>query len=747
MPIAPQTRIDPLHAFMAGAFVAGSPLPCPLVATRFDVMIDAGLAVVTMRRTFRNAEPHSIEATITFPVPVHAALFALEVRIGERVLKARAQRKNAAREHYEAALDRGKIAILHEEVLRGVHMLSVGHIAPGDEIEVRATWAMTLTNLNGRGRLRIPLTVGDIYGRSGLSDSDALIHGGPLQTGMLTVDCRDGTATLLGGRLEDRQAAIALNAPIDIDVVGWSPRELHGRAADGSAVALRIEPYAGGDAALDVALMVDHSGSMGELCTSLVAGVTKHDVVLGAITALAPQIGASDAIDLWEFDDGLRHVGSTPNVPLRDLVRQLAGPDGGTEIGRALQGVLAGAPARDVLLVTDGKSHALDVQALARCGRRFSVVLVGADSLEAYVGHLAALTGGEIFVAAGPDFAAMLDAAVRSLRVPRRPARIEDGEVRERRAGMEIAARWHAAGEAVAPTIEARAVAALAASLRLPTLAEEAAAMLAEAEGLVTHLTSLVLVDEDAAAQQGIPATRKIALPSPDTFDAAPVRSFLRAASRPVVASPASRAMAAPPDEEMRQRRMAAEETARPAAEAGRRYEEEASRKFERLFDDSLYGTAPEQAPPSADEERATKGRSPRKPKVESRRRSKRSLLHWYRVMLGLAPAEPSDLDIAALGVRIDWNFAPQRLQGGDLSSIAPDLAQLIHGLAREPGIVEAAGRFGCEPVVLVIALLARSAARRSRAAERIARAILGDRPTDDIEAHLTRHLREMAPA
>jgi hypothetical protein len=40
---------------------------------------------------------------------------------------------------------------------------------------------------------------------------------------------------------------------------------------------------------------------------------------------------------------------------------------------------------------------------LARRGRRISVVLVGEDSLEANVGHLAALTGGDIFVSAGAD--------------------------------------------------------------------------------------------------------------------------------------------------------------------------------------------------------------------------------------------------------------------------------------------------------------------------------------------------------
>src|SRR3984957_14798208 len=116
MPIASPTMIDPLHAFMAGAYVAGTPRPCPLVSTRFDVTIDAGLALVVMTRTFRNAETDGIEATITFPLPVHATLFALEARIGRRALAARATRKTAARRAYEEAIDRGKGAVLHEEI-------------------------------------------------------------------------------------------------------------------------------------------------------------------------------------------------------------------------------------------------------------------------------------------------------------------------------------------------------------------------------------------------------------------------------------------------------------------------------------------------------------------------------------------------------------------------------------------------------------------------------------------------------
>src|SRR5262249_56122498 len=130
-----------------------------------DVLVGGGVAVVTRSRSLRNGGSESIEATITFPVPVHATLFALKARIGDRVLDARAKRKDAARADYEGALERGKTAVLHEEVLRGVHMLSVGHVAPGVDIEVQSSFTVALTNLNGRGTVRIPLTVGDIYGR------------------------------------------------------------------------------------------------------------------------------------------------------------------------------------------------------------------------------------------------------------------------------------------------------------------------------------------------------------------------------------------------------------------------------------------------------------------------------------------------------------------------------------------------------------------------------------------------------
>jgi hypothetical protein len=531
--------IDPLHAFVDGAFVAGTERAIPLIATRFDVRIAHGLAIVSTTRTFRNDEPASIEATITFPIPVHAVLFALEARIDGRVLKAKAQRKTQARETYEDALERGKSAVLHEEVLRGVHMLSVGHIPAGAEIVVSTNWAMTLTNINGRGRLRIPLTVGEIYGRSGLPDSDDLNHGGQNPAADLRVSCLDGQVKLIDGSLQNSGARVPLNAPIDLEVTNWTPHDLYGSAADGRKVVLRIEPSPVSDAALDVALMIDRSGSMQEQCSGG-RKRTKHAAIVRSLQDSASSIGLADVIELWEFNDEFNHVGSTRDgQDLKALVKRLKNPDGGTNIGRALEGLTDQSKVRDVLLVTDGKSHELDVQALTQTGHRYSVVLVGEDSLEANVGYLAALTGGEVFVASGADLADVINQSLRSLRTVHKTISPIAGPLEQLsacRAGMSIVAAWQRTEELLPDGIDARAVAAFSASLALPALDLESAAVLAEKEELVTHLTSLVLVDEAAEVQEGIPGARKIPLPTPRTalhamYSAQSVRAYAMAPS------------------------------------------------------------------------------------------------------------------------------------------------------------------------------------------------------------------------
>ena len=657
-PRRPAAPIDPLTAYISHL----ARHPVPLIATHYDIATKGGFATVAATRRFRNAEAHSIEATITFPVPVNAVLHHLDATIGGRMLIAIAQGRAAARETYEAALDRGKTAVLHEELLRGVHMLSIGHIAPATEITVTARWSMLATHAGGLTQLRIPLTVGDIYGQSGLPDADDLAHGGPPQQGTLSLRSDAGTVRLNGAVWSGHGApvAISLDAPIDIELDNARFETISGRMADGRPVSLLIEPAPERDTPIDAAILIDHSGSMASPASGAGPQASKHSAVLLGLSEAAAALREGDGIALWEFDDSARLIGEARNAKqLRALLTHLSPPSGGTEIGSALSAAAAG-ERRDVILVTDGKSHALDVQAMARTGCRFTVVLVGEDSLEAHAGHLAALTGGSIFAALGADIATAVTAAIASVRAAasgRAPAKVpRPRELICLRSGFRIGAAWSASQPNAARTDDEHAVAALAASLLLPSLDDAAATELAIAENLVCHLTSLVLVDEAGATADTVAAQRKIALPSPRT-DIQSVNAAISGTR--VMHSMMSRSRSLPVIDN---------------AQAGEMYESAA-------------------APAPA-------------PEVKSVDAAKR-------------------LDLAEVALQIDWQLRPQGLIGGDLSVLPRLLADAIRAAAKAPWLVAEAKRLGLDPAAFILGLMARCAGARDRLAARVARGIL----------------------
>ncbi len=675
-----QHRIDPIRVFMETQVARRSSRPIPLISTNFDVVIDAGLAIVTTTRVFRNEEKDSIEVTITFPVPIHATLFDLRAKIGNRSLVAKASRKEAARTTYEGAIERGKAAVLHEEVLRGVHMLSVAHVPPGEEIEVITTWVTTLTIIATEGHLRVPLTVGDVYGRSPLSDADDLTGGGEPLIGALNVTCVDASVRLIGGFLENGKARVEMNRPIDLVVGQWRSRAHKSIAADGRSVSLLLEPAPSVAAALSVAVLVDHSGSMGDPVIAGPRTRSKYAVVVTALRALAKLLKGSDMIDLWEFDNSPRQIGSTGDSPpgvekisrrsngqkLRALVDRLSAPAGGTEIGDALTAAIGQSNARDILVITDGKSHALDIQTLACKGSRISVILIGEDSLEANVGHLAALTGGDIFVSGGADIAELFHSALEALRGNSGQVTREDTETAARifqRAGLMATLSFGSSGENSAQDKLARGVAALAASFLLPTLDETAAAELAEREGILSHLTSLVLVDEAGPSQSGLPSQRKVPLPVP------------------VVAWAIRDDMGA------------------------------------------KYRVLPMPEPSSS-----TIG------KQQNSNRNLRGFLRRYAVDVQ-SPSRQSIASIDELAQTIDWGSDPSRLLIGDVSEHAEEVQLNLKALAEIDDIMTAAQKLQITPLILVIALIGRVAGiAGDRSAKRIALTILKGLNTEQLD-------------
>ena len=528
--------IDPIAALVNRAREDAGAHPAMLVAMDIGITLTGGLAVVETKRTFRNDEKAAIEALLSLPVPVHAAFFGLKAKIDDRILKGIAQAREEARETYEEAVSEGKTAVLHEELLRGVHALTVGNLAPGAVIEVTTRWADTLRSRGASsGRLRIPMTVGDVYGISDLPETDKLTHGDGLKSVSMHIRHDAGRVRLASGALRASQDGVLVgeapaNAPIDIEFEAWKPGVLTSKAWDGRDVSLQIEATEAGEEPVHAAVLVDHSGSMARRCEGDSEHyVSKHEAVSRGLHALTEGLRETDRISLWEFDDMCNPVDrgllASPGE-FAQAIEKLEPPRGGTEIGDAIGRVFAETDPCDVLLITDGKSYALDVHHLAQEGRRIFVVLVGEDSLEANVGHLAALTGGDIHFSFGADVSSALHAALQGMRTKRMakeqgiPA---GGELPESacalRGNVRMSATW--SGKPAKAVSErdtlSEGASAYAANLALTSLSEAAARKLAIGEGLVTHLTSLVLVDEEGPVQETLPVTRKVYLPTPRT--------------------------------------------------------------------------------------------------------------------------------------------------------------------------------------------------------------------------------------
>ena len=526
---APAT-VDPIAAFVKMRAEHAGP-PVPLEALAIDVTVRGGLALVETTRTYRNSEDNPIEALLTFPVPVQAVLFGLTAKIGDRHLEGIAQKREEARDTYEEAVEEGKTAVLHEEVLRGIHSLSVANLAAGARIAVTIRWAEVLRCSRDHAQLRIPMTVGEVYGSSELSDADELTIGGKTLCVQLRVWHDAGSIKLGDTPLELADddgwlnVEVPSNEPINLQVNDWKPGVLHGQGRYGNTVSLRIEPTGDGNENLDVAVLVDHSWSMSAPCSSR-QGTLKsvHDCVRQALLGLPEQLRPADRIALWQFDNECEPVGSGLPVPpteLAALLHQLESPRGGTEIGRAIDRVTQADAAPDLLLITDGLSYELDVQRLATKGRRVFVVLVGEQSLEANVGHLAALTGGDVHFSYGDDISTAMQACVQGLRLrgerPRFKGRTAPQRIRAHRGNAVVEAWWDLREELGNTDIFSSAVAAYAAGLALGSMNKSASVKLAVREGLVTHLTSLVLVDERSVRSRDLPTTRKIRLPAPAT--------------------------------------------------------------------------------------------------------------------------------------------------------------------------------------------------------------------------------------
>ena len=135
----------------------------PLKATSANVVISGVIADVSVKQMYTNEGDKTLEAIYVFPGSTRAAVYYMQMEIGDRILMAQIKEKAEAREMYEAAKDSGKTASLLEQERPNVFQMNVANILPGDTITVEMRYTELLVPTKKVYEFVYPTVVGPRY--------------------------------------------------------------------------------------------------------------------------------------------------------------------------------------------------------------------------------------------------------------------------------------------------------------------------------------------------------------------------------------------------------------------------------------------------------------------------------------------------------------------------------------------------------------------------------------------------------
>ncbi|MEZ4392251.1 MAG: VIT domain-containing protein [Polyangiales bacterium] len=107
MPAGDPDTLRPITLTADGAHI-------PLRRTEFELVVDGPFVTTRAVAVFHNGTGAAIEADLVIPLPPFASVQALQARWGQRALDGAVRGREAARGAYEAAVRRGRAAVLGE---------------------------------------------------------------------------------------------------------------------------------------------------------------------------------------------------------------------------------------------------------------------------------------------------------------------------------------------------------------------------------------------------------------------------------------------------------------------------------------------------------------------------------------------------------------------------------------------------------------------------------------------------------
>lgn len=137
--------------------------PGLIMDTDVELHVRGLIAEVRLRQRFRNDSGQWQEGRYLLPLPENAAVDALTVRIGDRLIEGEIREKAEARKVYEQAAARGQRAGLVEQNRPNLFRTAIANIAPDEEVEVELRYWQPVDFRDGVFALGLPLTLTPRY--------------------------------------------------------------------------------------------------------------------------------------------------------------------------------------------------------------------------------------------------------------------------------------------------------------------------------------------------------------------------------------------------------------------------------------------------------------------------------------------------------------------------------------------------------------------------------------------------------
>lgn len=143
-----------------------SPEDFALHGSEVDVNIAGVIADVTVTQVYVNNTGEDLDAEYIFPGSTQSAVYAMQMQINERVIKAVIKEKQEAKQIFNEAKQQGKSASLMEQERPNVFKMSLANIRSGDTIRVQFSYTENIIPKNKEYEFVFPTIVGPRYGNA-----------------------------------------------------------------------------------------------------------------------------------------------------------------------------------------------------------------------------------------------------------------------------------------------------------------------------------------------------------------------------------------------------------------------------------------------------------------------------------------------------------------------------------------------------------------------------------------------------